>query len=71
MASNATECRCDGELMPRWRGPEVMDDDLTRRAREELERRRKRRALDELLKELRELHPIRIHESGLSFDYVP
>lgn len=27
MASNATECRCDGELMPRWRGPEVMDDD--------------------------------------------
>lgn len=21
------ECRCDGELMPRWRGPEVMDDD--------------------------------------------
>jgi hypothetical protein len=27
MASNPTECRCDGELMPRWRGPEVMDDD--------------------------------------------
>ena len=23
----ATDCPCDGELMPRWRGPEVMDDD--------------------------------------------
>ena len=20
-------CACDGELMPRWRGPEVMEDD--------------------------------------------
>lgn len=29
-SSNESEwesCRCDGELMPRWRGPEVMDDD--------------------------------------------
>ena len=31
MASNSdsvrANCTCDGELMPRWRGPEVMDDD--------------------------------------------
>jgi len=25
--SVVAECRCDGELMPRWRGPDVMDDD--------------------------------------------
>lgn len=25
--SEADRCACDGELMPRWRGPEVMDDD--------------------------------------------
>jgi len=25
--SGAASCPCDGELMPRWRGPEVMDDD--------------------------------------------
>ena len=23
----SADCLCDGELMPRWRGPEVMDDD--------------------------------------------
>ena len=25
--TTTSECSCDGELMPRWRGPEVMDDD--------------------------------------------
>lgn len=27
METAVEDCLCDGELMPRWRGPEVMDDD--------------------------------------------
>ena len=41
------------------------------RAREELERRRRRRAESGLLQELRNQTPVEIHLERLSFEYLP
>jgi len=50
--------------------PKVQEDDLARRARNELERRRKRQVFEDLLRRLREATPVRIHEPVLPFRYV-
>lgn len=51
--------------------PSDVDEELARRARAELERRRLREASDRLLRELRKATPVRIHEKRLPFRYVP
>lgn len=51
--------------------PSDVDEDLARRAREELERRRLREASDRLLRDLRAASPVRINEERLPFRYVP
>ena len=51
--------------------PTEIAGDLTRRAHEEAERHRRKRIETDLLRELRQKTPIRIHESRLPFRYVP
>jgi peptidyl-prolyl cis-trans isomerase SurA len=51
--------------------PSVVDEDLARRAREQLERLRLREASDRLLRDLRAATPVRIHAERLPFRYVP
>jgi parvulin-like peptidyl-prolyl isomerase len=52
-------------------GQSELDAELARRARGELERERRREARDGLLRELRGRTPVRIHDEGLPFRYVP
>ena len=51
--------------------PSDVDEDLARRAREELERQRLREASDRLSRKLRAATPVRIHEKRLPFRYFP
>jgi len=52
-------------------GPSEMDEELTSRARDELERERRRQAEEALLRELREQTAVEIHRDRLPFRYLP
>ncbi len=52
-------------------GPSEMDEELTNRARGELERERRRQAEEKLLRELRERTAVEIHRNRLPFRYLP
>ena len=51
--------------------PSEMDEELTKRARGELARERRRQAEEGLLRELREQIPVKIHRNRLPFRYLP